>query len=112
MGVSWETGRRRLRASSSILNVQPLESRTLLTATTVGIYASLNASETDPLVAVRGQFVVKRPTGSTVSPLTLHYYIRSTSTATSGKDFKALSRAVTIPAGQRSAAISLFPIDD
>ncbi|HEY7090884.1 MAG TPA: Calx-beta domain-containing protein [Tepidisphaeraceae bacterium] len=112
MDVSWEMGGHRPQPSSPNFTAESLESRTLLAATTIGIYASLNASETNPLGAGRGEFVVKRPTGSTVNPLTLQYYVRSTSTATSGKDFKVLSGSVTIKSGKRSAAISVFPIDD
>lgn len=81
--------------------------------TTVGVYSSFpNASETSPHRTGRGEFLFTRLTGSTASALTLNYYVRNLSTATSGVDFEALSGSVTIPAGKRSAAVNLFPIDD
>jgi hypothetical protein len=89
-----------------------LESRTLLAGASVGIYASLDdASEADRLSTGRGQFFVKR-SGPTDQPLTLNYYVRSTSTATADEDFKPLSGSVTIPAGARKAFINLYPNDD
>ncbi|HEY7090883.1 MAG TPA: hypothetical protein VH518_22490 [Tepidisphaeraceae bacterium] len=92
---------------------QSLESRVMLAGMTVGIYAAQpDASETDPGGAGLGSFVVRRPTGSTAQPLTLQYYLRSTSTASSGDDFAPLKGTVTIPAGKRSAPIELHPDDD
>jgi hypothetical protein len=75
----------------------------------VGIVATdRNASEdgADP-----AEYRVRR-SGSIARPLTVGYYVRNTSTATSGSDFQALSGTVTIPAGQRTATFSLTPIDD
>jgi hypothetical protein len=93
--------------------IESLESRTLMSGTSIGIYASIpDASETAPTRAGRGEFIVKRLTGSTASAMKVHYYVRSTSTATSGVDFVPLTDTVTIPAGKRSVAISLIPIDD
>lgn len=81
--------------------------------TTVGVWATFpDASETSPTTTGRGEFVFSRPTGSTAQPLVLQYYIKSTSTATSGVDFQALAGSITIPAGKRSAAVNLFPIND
>ncbi|HVT87882.1 MAG TPA: Calx-beta domain-containing protein [Tepidisphaeraceae bacterium] len=80
--------------------------------TTVGVYATFyNASETSPHRTGRGEFLFSRVTGATNQPLALQYYVRNTSTASSN-DYEALSGTVTIPAGKRSAAVNLFPIDD
>lgn len=81
--------------------------------TNVGVWATFpNASETSPNTTGRGEFVFSRVTGSTAQPLVLQYYVRNTSTATSGVDFQAMTGSVTIPAGKRSAAVNLFPIND
>jgi hypothetical protein len=75
----------------------------------VGIVATdRDASEdgADP-----AQFRIAR-SGSTARPLTVGYYVRNTSSATSGADFEALPGSVTIPAGQASTTFSVVPIDD
>ena len=84
----------------------------------------LRIADNEPVVGIRAvdaaaaedgtdpaQFRISR-TGSTAEPLTVGYYIRNTSTATSGSDFTALPGSVTIPAGQANATFSLTPIDD
>jgi hypothetical protein len=48
--------------------------------------------------------------GATNDPVTVAYSIGGT--ATNGVDYVTLPGVVTIPAGQRSAAISIVPIDD
>lgn len=95
-----------------IVAIQPLESRLLLAGISVGVYATRDASESSRPASTRGEFIFKRPTGSTVEALTLEYYVRNTSTAVSGVDFEPLSGSVVIPAGKRSAAINVFAIDD
>src|SRR5262245_53042110 len=101
-------------ASRTIPAIAPLEPRTLLAdATTVGIYAQLNASETDPAGAGHGEFVVKRLTGPADQSLTLHYSLRTAaSTATSGVDFVPLSGSVTFAPGKRKVVVKLVPKDD
>lgn len=49
-------------------------------------------------------------TGSTLQPLRVSYSIDGT--AINGKDYKTLSGFVTIPAGSKSAKVSIVPIDD
>lgn len=93
--------------------IEALESRRLLATTTVGVYSSIgNASETSPTSTGKGEFLIKRPTGSTSKALLVEYYVRNTSTATSGTDFQALGGSVTIPKGKRSAKVPLIPIND
>src|SRR5262245_46299783 len=93
--------------------VEPLEQRTLLAATTVSVVASIPAaSESHRTTTGRGEFVFKRPTGDTTLPLVVRYAINGDSTATNGADFETLSGKVTIPAGRRSVAMNLFPIND
>lgn len=92
---------------------EPLEQRTLLAATTVSVVASIPAaSESHRTTTGRGEFVFKRPTGDTTLPLVVRYAINGDSTATNGVDFETLSGKVTIPAGRRSVAMNLFPIND
>ena len=51
-----------------------------------------------------------RRTGSTNSPLTVHYSVHGT--ASNSADYLDLGRQVTIPAGRRGARILVVPIDD
>jgi Calx-beta domain-containing protein len=74
---------------------------------TVTIAAS-NPSAAEPSVAAT--LTVTRTGGTTAAPLTVAYTIAGT--ATSGSDYTALPGSVTIPARQRSATISVRPIDD
>ena len=84
----------------------------------------LRIADNEPVVGIRvvdasaseagadpAQFRVSR-SGSRARALTVGYYVRSSSTATSGSDFEPLAGSVTIPAGQGSATFSLTPIDD
>lgn len=97
----------------SIHAFETLESRTLLAVTpVVGIYTGrADASETDPTGDGRGSFVVKRAQRTT-KPLTVQYYVRSTSTAKNGVDVQPLSGTVTIPARKYSAVVHVIPIND
>ncbi|MBE9101774.1 hypothetical protein [Vacuolonema iberomarrocanum] len=61
---------------------------------------------TDP-----GTFTVTR-TGLTTTPLTVAYTVATSSTATSGDDFIALTDFIEIPAGQASITFDLTPIND
>jgi hypothetical protein len=54
-------------------------------------------------------FIVRR-SGPTNSSLTLNYSIGGT--ASNGVDYLSIPGSVTIPAGERSARIVIFPIDD
>lgn len=93
--------------------VETLEQRWLLSASTVGIYVSQPyASESDASSSGRGEFFIKRTTGSTSQSLPVKYYVHGTSTASSGSDFKPLTGYAVIPAGQRSVSIKLEAIDD
>ncbi len=93
--------------------VEPLENRLLLSkAAAVGILAGLpNASETNPTSTGHGSFTITR-TGSTKSPLTVTYYVKSTSTAVSGVDFAALKGTVKIPKGVASVGVRVVPVND
>jgi hypothetical protein len=111
--ISGRTEQARGFATPSSLLVEPLEQRTLLAATTVSVVASIPAaSESHRTTTGRGEFVFKRPTGDTTLPLVVRYAINGDSTATNGADFETLSGKVTIPAGRRSVAMNLFPIND
>ena len=48
--------------------------------------------------------------GSTEAELTVHYAVDGT--AENGVDYEELSGVLTIPAGDRSAVITVVPIDD
>lgn len=77
---------------------------------TVGVFrANPTTSEANP--DEPAVFTVRR-TGSTARALEVGYYVRNTSTATSGEDFDPLPATIAIPAGQREASFSLTPIDD
>lgn len=61
-----------------------------------------------------GEFVIRR-TGSIDDPLTVNFLLSSGTTgglANNGVDYIALDSFVTIPAGRRTAAIPIIPIDD
>lgn len=82
-----------------------------MSAATIGIYAAQNGSETRPTTSGRGVFEVKRAAGSVAHSITLAYTLRSTSTTTTA-DYQPLSGIVTIPAGARTAAFNVIPVDD
>jgi hypothetical protein len=65
-----------------------------------------NAAEAS---AATGAFAVTR-TGATTAPLTVAYSVGGT--AATGTDYTALAGSVVIPAGTRSAVITVKPIDD
>jgi Calx-beta domain len=93
--------------------VESLESRRLLAATSVGIFASDGtASETAPTGAGQGEFYIKRLSGDFTKALGVKYFVDPSSTATSGSDFVALPGFVTIPAGKSSVFVKLTPVDD
>lgn len=56
-----------------------------------------------------GAFTIRR-SGSTVSPLVVHYIMGDQ--AQNGVDYQSLSGSVTIPAGSVSATVNVIPIDD
>lgn len=61
-----------------------------------------------------GEFLIRR-TGSIDDPLTVNFLLSSGTTgglANNGVDYIALDAFVTIPAGRRTAAIPIIPIDD
>ncbi|MCC7408507.1 MAG: LEPR-XLL domain-containing protein [Phycisphaeraceae bacterium] len=68
------------------------------------------ASETDPTNRGMGRFTVTRTGGSTDAPLIL--FLAYHGSASLGTDCAPLSGVVIIPAGQRSTAIEVIPIDD
>jgi hypothetical protein len=79
----------------------------VFTPATVSVTASdASASETGPDA---GSFTVTR-TGSTAAALVVQYRVGGT--ATNGSDYSALGGAVTIPAGQASAVVSVAPVND
>lgn len=51
-------------------------------------------------------------TGATTAALAVNYTVASTSTATGGSDYTALSGTVTIPIGAASASFNITPLDD
>ena len=71
----------------------------------VSVQAAANTAES---TSVSGIFTVQR-TGDTGQPLTVNY--RVSGNATNGIDYRRLSGAVTIPAGQSAAQIEVTPID-
>ncbi len=68
----------------------------------------------DPLImenaATPGKFRVQRTV--TTDPLTVNYQVETTSTATAGSDYVALSGTVTFAAGEAWRDIDIQPIDD
>jgi regulation of enolase protein 1 (concanavalin A-like superfamily)/plastocyanin len=51
-------------------------------------------------------------TGATTAALAVNYTVASTSTATGGSDYSALTGTVTIPIGLAAATFNLTPLDD
>lgn len=74
----------------------------------VQIYAGITAVAEDS--TEQATFHVVRTGGSLASPLTVHYSV--TGDAENGVDFAELPGSITIPAGERSAEISVLPIAD
>jgi hypothetical protein len=72
----------------------------------ISVHTAGNATTSGSL---SGAFTVQR-TGDTSQALLVNY--RISGTATNGADYQRLSGAVTIPAGQSSAAIGVLPINN
>jgi len=76
-----------------------------LPVVTIQAMAPTTITETPP----PGQFTVSRGVAAS-TPLTMSFAVSGTATA--GTDYGSLGQSVTIPGGQASAPIMVFPIDD
>lgn len=79
---------------------------------TLSVVKTLNTSEAATATTGKGSFSVTRVGGSVLEPLVVCYSVDSASTATAGEDYVPLTGSVTIPAGRRSAAISVQAVAD